>query len=320
MTSRKKIDPSLEKLFNVSSHGFRLEDRHFYAVYKTRLLRYDGHDVGERGRGNIVSFTRLFTAKDEEDAKVVARTYFDLSNPTFSTLNRTKVEMAENILLEMKEYVPPTFSKENFRKFNKLEHSSTGYLLRYCKVYKQEDDSLPYSFHGFETCSITRSQRHLNSSRAIAYYYHPWHGAGDIYDDWYRYDNTSGHYTRLENEFNKRYNTEAKKFAHTEYTSLNKDEQELIRRLKRLESLDNQFHELIDEETFLRRDLMQGRFFNQYGELVFKPDEFNYLRKAFLGREDKVSEARIKIQELEIERNMIEREIKHLQKFIDGDE
>lgn len=320
MTSRKNIDPSLEKLFNVSSHGFRLEDRHFYAVYKTRLLKYDGQDVGERGHGNIVSFTRLFTAKDEEDAKSVATMYFDLSNPTFSTLNRTKVERSENFLLEIKEYVPPTFSKENFRKFNKLEHSPTGYLLRYCKVYKQEDDSLPASFHGFEHCSMMRSQRHLNSSSATAYYYHPWHGAGDIYDDWYRYDKTSRHYTRLENEFNKRFNTEAKKFARTEYTSLNKEEQELIRRYKRLESIDNQFHELIDDETFLRRDLMQGRFFNQYGELVFEPDEYNYLRQVFLGREDKVSEARIKIQELEIKRNMIEHEIMRLQKFIDGDE
>ena len=66
--SRIKLDPSLEKLFSVSENGFRLEDRHFYAVYKIRLLKYDGREVGERGQGNIVSFTRLYHARDEEFA------------------------------------------------------------------------------------------------------------------------------------------------------------------------------------------------------------------------------------------------------------
>ena len=62
---------------------------------------------------------------------------------------------------------------------------------------------------------------------------------------------------------------------------------------------------------------MQGRFYNEFGNIVFVPDENNYLRRAFLGRDEKVSEARIKIQDLEYQRKAIDREMESLKKFIE---
>lgn len=316
--SRIKLDPSLEKLFSESENGFRLENRHFYAVYKTRLLRYDGHDVGERGHGNIVSFTRLFTAKDEEDAKVVARTYFDLSNPTFRHLDRTKIEEVRHTLVEVKEFVPPTLSEEKFRVFNRQKYSNhRHFMMDRVRISWNRGGPLPESFHGFEHCLIRRIQRHIWSVHASAYLYHPWHGAGDTYTEWHRCDKGTGNYSMLEREFNKRETDEAKKFAVTEYTDLDNDEQELIRRLKRLQALDNKQWELCSEDYFLHKDKMQGRFYNEFGNIVFVPDEDNYLRLAFLGRDEKVSEAKIKIQDLEYQRKTIDREIKRLKKFIE---
>lgn len=314
--SRIKLDPSLEKMFSESENGFRLENRHFYAVYKTRLLRYDGHDVGERGHGNIVSFTRLFTAKDEEDAKVVARTYFDLSNPTFRHLDRTKIEEVRHTLVEVKEFVPPTLSEEKFRVFNRLKYSSNRFFMG-VRIFLNRGEPLPESFHGFEHCLIRRIQRHIWSVHASAYLYHPWHGAGDTYTEWHRCDKGTGNYSMLELEFNKRETDEAKKFAVTEYTDLDDDEQELIRRLKRLQALDNKQYELCSEDYFLHKDKMQGRFYNEFGNIVFVPDENNYLRQVFLGRDEKVSEARIKIQDLEYQRKTIDRKIERLKEFIE---
>lgn len=121
----------------------------------------------------------------------------------------------------------------------------------------------------------------------------------------------------LEREFNKRETDEAKKFAVTEYTDLDDDEQELIRRLKRLQALDYQQYQLCDEDYFFHKDLMQGKFYSEFGNIIFFPDEDNYLRRTFLGREEKVSEARIKIQDLEYQRKTIDREIESLKKFIE---
>jgi len=314
--SRIKLDPSLEKLFSVSDHGFRLENRHFYAVYKTRLLKYDGREVGERGQGNIVSFTRLYPARDEEFAISKAPLYFDVSNPTFGRLDRTKIEEVKHTLVEVKEFVPPTLSEEKFRVFNRQEYSRNHFFMR-VRIFPNRGEPLPESFHGFEHCLIRRIQRHIWSKHATAYLYHPWHGAGDNYTEWHRCDKGTGNYSMLEREFNKRETDEAKKFAVTEYTDLDDDEQELIRRLKRLQVLDNQLCELCSEDYFLHKDLMQGRFYKEFGDIVFSPDENNYLRRAFLGRDEKVSEARIKIQDLEYRRKTIDREIESLKKFIE---
>ena len=314
--SRIKLDPSLEKLFSVSENGFRLEDRHFYAVYKARLLKYDGREVGERGQGNIVSFTRLYPARDEEVAISKAPLYFDVSNPTFMYLDRTKIEEVKYTLVEVKEFVPPTFSAEKFRVFNRKEYSSNRFFMR-VRVFLNRGEPLPESFHGFEHCLIRRIQRHIWSVHATAYLYHPWHGAGDTYTEWHRCNKGTGNYSMLEREFNKRETDEAKKFAVTEYTDLDDDEQELIRRLKRLQALDYQQYQLCSEDYFLHKDLKQGRFYNEFGNIVFVPYEDNYLRRAFLGREEKVSEARIKIQDLEYQRKTIDREIASLKKFIE---
>ena len=314
--SRIKLDPSLEKLFSISENGFRLEDRHFYAVYKTRLLKYDGREVGERGQGNIVSFTRLYPARDEEVAMSKAPLYFDVSNPTFRYLDRTKIEEVKYTLVEVKEFVPPTLSEEKFRVFNRQEYSSNRFFMR-VRISYNRGEPLPESFLGFENCLIRRVQRHIWSVHATAYLYHPWHGAGDTYTEWHRCDKGTGNYSMLEREFNKRETDEAKKFAVTEYTDLDDDEQELIRRLKRLQALDNQQYQLCSEDYFLHKDLMQGKFYKEFGNIVFAPDEDNYLRRAFLGRDEKVSEARIKIQDLEYQRKTIDREIESLKKFIE---
>lgn len=314
--SRIKLDPSLEKLFSVSEQGFRLENRHFYAVYKTRLLKYDGREVGERGQGNIVSFTRLYPARDEEFAISKAPLYFDVSNPTFRPLDRTKIEEVKYTLVEVKEFVPPTLSEEKFRVFNRQEYSSNRFFMR-VRIFSNRGEPLPESFHGFEHCLIRRIQRHIWSAHATAYLYHPWHGAGDTYTEWHRCNKGTGNYSMLEREFNKRETDEAKKFALTEYTDLDDDEQELIRRLKRLQALDNQQYQLCSEDYFLHKDLMQGKFYKEFGNIVFAPDESNYLRKAFLGRDEKVSEARIKIQDLVYQRKTIDREIESLKKFIE---
>jgi len=316
--SRIKLDPSLEKLFSVSDHGFRLENRHFYAVYKTRLLKYDGREVGERGQGNIVSFTRLYPARDEKFAISKAPLYFDVSNPTFRHLDRTKIEEVKHTLVEVKEFVPPTFSEETFRVFNRQKYSNNRhFMMDRVRMSWNRGGPLPESFLGFEHCLIRRIQRHIWSVHATAYLYHPWHGAGDSYTEWHRCDKGTGNYSMLEREFNKRETTEAKKFAVTEYTDLDNDEQELIRRLKRLQALDYQEYQLRDEDYFLHKDLMQGKFYNEFGNIVFVPDENNYLRRAFLGRDEKVSEARIKIQDLEYQRKTIDREIESLKKFIE---
>ncbi len=316
--SRIKLDHSLEKLFSVSENGFRLENRHFYAAYKTRLLKYDGREVGERGQGNIVSFTRLYPARDEEFAVSKAPLYFDVSNPTFSRLDRTKIEEVKHTLVEVKEFVPPTFSKETFRVFNRQQYSNhRQFMMDRVRMSYNRGEPLPESFLGFEHCLIRRIQRHIWSVHATAYLYHPWHGAGDSYTEWHRCDKGTGNYSMLEREFNKRETTEAKKFAVTEYTDLDNDEQELIRRLKRLQALDYQEYQLRDEDYFLHKDLMQGKFYKEFGNIVFVPDENNYLRRAFLGRDEKVSEARIKIQDLEYQRKTIDREIESLKKFIE---
>lgn len=319
--SRIKLDPSLEKLFSESENGFRLKNRHFYAVYKTRLLKYDGREVGERGQGNIVSFTRLYPARNEEFSIWKAPLYFDVSNPTFRSLDRTKIEEVKHTLVEVKEFVPPTFSEEKFRVFNRQKYSNhRHFMMDRVRISCNRGEPLPESFHGFEHCLIRRIQRHIWSVHATAYLYHPWQGAGDTYTEWHRCDKGTGNYSMLEREFNKRETDQAKKFAVTEYTDLDNDEQELIRRLKRLQALDNQQYELCSEDSFLHKDLKQGRFYNEFGNIVFSPDENNYLRKAFLGRDEKVSEARIKIQDLELERKMIEREIKSLERFISEEE
>ena len=311
------LDPTLEKLFNESEYGFRLENRHFYAIYKTRLLKYDGRDVGERGYGNIVSVTRLFPARSEEFAMSKAPLYFDVSNPTFRKLNRCKIEKVKHTLIEVKEYVPPTFKKENFRSFNKQEYSgNTHFSLDRCIIYPNRGEELPESFLGFHNCLIRRIQPSLLSKKATAYLYHPWHGARDSYTDWHRCDKGTGNYQMLEREFNKRETDEAKKFSVTEYTNLNQEEQELIRRLKKLQALDEQFKELCSDDTITYRNLLQGDFFENFGEVIFIPKENSYFRQSYLGREEKVSEAKITIQDLELERKMIEREIKRLERFI----
>ena len=318
--SRIKLDPSLEKLFSVSENGFRLEDRHFYAVYKIRLLKYDGREVGERGQGNIVSFTRLYHARDEEFAIRKAPLYFDVSNPTFRSLDRTKIEEVKYTLVEVKEFVPPTLSDEKFRVFNRQKYSNHRHLMMdRVRISCNRGEPLPESFHGFEHCLIRRIQRHIWSKHATAYLYRPWHGAGNPYMEWHRCDKGTLNYLMLEREFNKRETNEAKKFAVTEYTDLDDDEHELIRRLKRLQALDYKQYELCSDDHFLHKDMMQGRFFNRFGNIVFFPDEYNHLRRTFLGRDEKVSEARIKIQDLECQRKNIDREIESLKKFIEGD-
>ena len=317
--SRIKLDPTLEKLFTESSHGFHLENRHFYAIYKTRLLKYDGRNVGERGFGNIVSFTRLYPARDEELAISKAPLYFDVSNPTFRRLDRTKIEEVKYTLVEVKEFVPPTFSEEKFRVFNREEYSSNCFFKR-IRIFLNRGEPLPESFLGFEHCLIRRVQRHIWSKHATAYLYHPWHGAGDNYTDWHRCNKGTYYYSMLEREFNKRQTDEAKKFSVTEYTNLNQEEQELIRRLKKLQALDEQFKELCSDDTITYRNLLQGDFFKKFGEVIFIPNENSLLRQSYLGREEKVSEAKIKIQNLELERMLIERKIKNLERFISEEE
>ena len=315
-----KLDASLEKLFTTSECGFHLEDRHFYAIYKTRLLKYDGRAVSDRGRGNIISVTELFAAKDEDDAKLVAQNHFNVYNPTFRQLNQTKIEEVEHILVELKEYIPPTFSDENFRSFNKQKYSDDRHFLMHrIIIHQNRGEPLPASFLGFQNCLIRRIQPHILSRHATAYLYHPWHGAGDSYTDWHRCAKGTGNYSKLEQEFNIRKTDEAKRFSVTEYTDLDYEEQELIRKLKRLQALDRQQFELCNDDTFLHRDLMQGRFFNEFGDVIFIPDETNCLRLSFLAHEDKVSEAKVKKKQLEYKRASIEKEISSLQKFIEGE-
>ena len=41
-------------LFKRSRHGFKLGDKHFRAVYKTRLMKYNEHDACEYNCGNVI--------------------------------------------------------------------------------------------------------------------------------------------------------------------------------------------------------------------------------------------------------------------------
>ena len=133
--------------FTKSDNGFKTEDRHFVAIFKTRLLKYKDYIVSEHGGGNIISFTKVFAALDTADAKQKALLHFHCWNPTFSPLKRECMKV-EHTLIEVQEIIPPEPSGD-FRHIHKFTHSSAPWFtLSSIKIHNPKEEPIPKPFMG----------------------------------------------------------------------------------------------------------------------------------------------------------------------------
>lgn len=216
---------------------YDLSKKYFVAVYRTRLLKYDGQIVPPLNQGNIVSRTCVFEADDEKDAKQRAPALFNVSNYAFDSLNCRKMEV-EHELLNVFELTIPNIDEAELKHINKNVNG-----LYFCQRVKvvtisNDDSEIPKSFHGFYSGSIRRKMPHFDSQhKDISYLYHPWHGAGDGYTDWFEYKYGNPVWKKMEMFFNSRNKNNENRFYSTEYTSLRKNELVKVKKLKQLDWL-----------------------------------------------------------------------------------
>ena len=216
---------------------YDLSKKYFFAIYRTRLLKYDAQIVQPLNQGNIVSHTCIFKADNKKDAKLRASALFNVDNYAFDFLNRRKMTV-EHELLKVFEVTVPDIDDAELKHINK--NINGLYFCQRVKVVTVSDDDskIPKSFLGFETGSIRRKMPHFDSShKDISYLYHPWHGARDGYTDWFEYKYGNPIYKKMEHFFNSRNRVSEERFYSTEYTSLRKAERLKVKRLKQLDWL-----------------------------------------------------------------------------------
>lgn len=59
----------IDSIINEYRKKCSLDKKYFYAIYKTKLLKYKGLDIPPKDHGNIIDMTYAFEAKDIDDAK-----------------------------------------------------------------------------------------------------------------------------------------------------------------------------------------------------------------------------------------------------------
>lgn len=307
--------------FAKSSYGLKLEDRHFVAVFKTRLLKYKDYIVPENGWGNIVSFTRVFAALDKADAERKALSHFHCWNPTFSPLRRECMKV-EHALIEVQEIIPPE-PKGDFRHIHKFTHSPMDWFAHSSiVVHNPKEEPIPKPFMGEKAFLILRIQKHLDSEIADAYLCHPRGGASDNGIDWWRIENGNWRFGMMAELFVADHRFFSNQFELTEYTSLSVTEQKLVKNKLKLNYLDHQLAYYLGWDEFGQRDLQQGRYFvkksgkGEIEDILFQEDESNWLRHRYIKGEDRKIELRKKLQELELQKNMANSEIKRIEKAL----
>ena len=310
-----------EEFFSKSEHGFRLEDRHFIAVFKTRLLKYKDFVVSESGYGNVVSFTKVFAALDKADAEQKAFSHFHCWNPTFSPLERECMEV-EHTLIEVKEIIPPE-PNGDFRHVHKFTHSPANWFSHSSiVVHNPKEEPIPTPFMGENAFWIRRIQKHLDSRIADAYLCHPRGGSSDTGIDWWRIEKGDRQFGKMAKLFVADHRFLSNQFKHTKYTSLSVTEQKLVKNKLKLDYLEDSLAYYCGWDDLGGRMLLQGRFFVQEtytGEItdvLFREDEYNWLRHTYVEGDDRMIELRKKLQELELQKNMVNSEIKRIKKAL----
>ena len=239
-----------------------LSKRYFYATYKTCLMKYDGNAIPPKDRGNIISRTYAFEATNREDAKHKASSMFNIYNLSFNPLDRTKMEV-EHELLNMTEVSLPDVDASKLKHIN--ENKDGLYFCQHVIVVRMPDDNctIPDSFLGFEQGSIRRKMPHFDSpNKDVSYLYHPWHGAGDGYTDWFEYRHTNCFWEKMKDFFDTVNKTDEDRFYSTEYTSLRKHEREKVKKLEQLKHLSSYIHGFGDYSELTWRELnSQGHYF-----------------------------------------------------------
>jgi hypothetical protein len=313
-----------KEFFSKSEYGFRLEDRHFVAVFKTRLLKYKDYVVPEHNCGNIVSYTGIFAAVDKADAEQKALSHFHCWNPTFSPLKRECMKV-EHTLIEVKEIIPPE-PKGDFRHIHQLIYSPASWWSHlHIKVHALKELPMPEPVSEFldtKTFWIRRIQKHLDSKTAEAYLCHPWGGAGDNGADWWHIPKGDRQFEKMAELFVAHHRFFSNQFEHTEYTDLSVSEQELVKNRLKLDSLDKQHAHYSGQDEFAKHDLAQGRYFVQktysgeITDILFREDESNWLRHCYIKGNDRKIELRKKLQDLERQRSLLNSEIKNVKKSL----
>lgn len=316
MLTKKQKD-----FFTKSYNGFKIEDRHFVAVFKTRLLKYKDYVVPEHGWGNIVSHTGIFAAVDKADAEQKALSHFHCWNPTFSPLKRECMKV-EHTLIEVQEIIPPE-PNGDFRHIHQLLYSPIYWWSHVpIRVHALEELPMPEPFPDKEFLWIRRIQKHLDSKTADAYLCHPWGGAGDNGADWWRIPKGDRQFKQMAEFFLADHQFFKERFDRTEYTDLSVSEQELVKNRLKLDFIDKQHTHYSGGDDLAQQSLTQGRYFVQktyFGEItdiLFQEDENNRLRYRYIKGNDRKIELRKKLQDLKQQRSLLNSEIECVRKSL----
>ena len=293
-----------------------LSKSYFYATYKTRLMKYDGNVIPAKDRGNIITRTYAFEALSKEDAKLKAPSMFNTSNHSFNPLVRSKMQV-EHELLDITEVLLPDIDVDDSKLKHINENKDGLYFCHHVNVVLMPDDNLvvPDSFLGFEQGSIRRKMPHFDSpDKDVAYLYHPWHGAGDGYVDWFEYKHTNCFWKKMNAFFYMSHKTDEDRFYSTEYTSLRKPEREKIKKLEQLKYLSSYIHGFGKMSDYVWRNMNnQGYYFiskhaNGDGLPVFIENEYNGFRIRWktaaerrIELESQIADAKYKLMLLENE-------------------
>ncbi len=292
-----------------------LSKSYFYAIYKTRLMKYDGNVVPAKDRGNIVTRTYAFEAASKEDAKLKAPSMFNTSNYSFNPLVRSKMQV-EHELLDIAEVSLPDVDASKLGHVN--EDKDGLFFCQHVKVVlmPDSDSTVPDSFLGFKQGSIRRKMPHFDSpDEDVSYLYHPWHGAGDGYVDWFEYKHTNLVWKKMDAFFTESHKTDEDRFYSTEYTSLRKPEREKVKKLEQLKHLSSYIHGFGDMFDRIWRDMNdQGHYFIcKYGDgscslpVFVEHDPHNAFRmhktpaERRIELETQIANARCRLAELENE-------------------
>lgn len=244
-----KVISEIDRIIKNYEKTYDLSRRYFFATYRTRLLKYDGQAIPPINNGNIISRTYVFEADDEKDAEHCASTQFNVNNYAFNSLNHLKMEV-EHELLEIFEVAIPDIDTIKLKCINK--NINGLYFCQRVKVVTMPNDdfAIPNSFLSFDYGSIRRKMPHFDSPcKDISYLYHPWHGAGDGYTDWFEYKYENPVWKKMQVFFNSKNKSNEDRFYSTEYTALRKAERmkvKKLRQLKWLSSFESEFGEFFD--------------------------------------------------------------------------
>ena len=107
----------IDSIINEYRKKCSLDKKYFYAIYKTKLLKYKGLDIPPKDYGNIIDITYAFEAKDIDDAKKKAPALFNTNNVAFNSLVKSLMEVKHE-LLEIKEVRIPNIDITKLRNTN----------------------------------------------------------------------------------------------------------------------------------------------------------------------------------------------------------